>query len=172
MQPARSIDSYRIILENILRKFNPNTVFEWGPGKSTEIISSYESVYLIDSVEHDINWYAITKEKLENNDKVRLILEEDRNLYYDTPGRVTGYDLVFVDGRSREKCLDHAINILNEDGVVILHDAERPDYRYAIDMYKYKFWGDNGNTVVLTDSDNAGDKLNEMDCWDGALRSS
>jgi hypothetical protein len=41
---------------------------------------------------------------------------------------------------------------LNEGGVVILHDAERPNYKEMINTYKFKFWQDEGHTVVLTDN--------------------
>jgi predicted O-methyltransferase YrrM len=45
---------------------------------------------------------------------------------------------VFVDGKDdqRPECLRTALKMLSENGVVILHDSERENYREAITLFK------------------------------------
>lgn len=49
--------------------------------------------------------------------------------YIGKPSTVGGkFDVIFVDGRYRRRCLMAAQEVLNPNGVVILHDAEREHY--------------------------------------------
>lgn len=78
-----------------------------------------------------------------------MILEEKLDKY---PRRIypINYDLYFIDGREREKCLE----LCNKpDGIVILHDAERESYQAYIKGFKYIFMEDGGHTAVLTNRD-------------------
>jgi hypothetical protein len=154
---ASSWDSFKDALYKVLVALNPKTVFEYGPGTSTSIMAIFPSVELIDSVEHNLTWY--NKYKWEMPENVSIVYQPILELYPETPGRAEKYDLVFVDGREREKCLYVAKARLNEGGVVILHDAERPNYQEMIDSYKFKFWQDEGHTVVLCDSNITAMKL-------------
>lgn len=149
-ETASSWDSFKFALYKVLDAIKPKTVFEYGPGTSTSIMSVYPTVELIDSVEHNLQWY--NKWKWEMPENVNLIYQPQMELYPETPGRIDKYDLIFIDGKEREKCLYVAKARLNDGGVVILHDAERPNYREMIETYKYKFWEDDGHTVILTDS--------------------
>lgn len=134
----------------VLEALNPKTVFEYGPGTSTSIMAIYPSVELIDSVEHNIAWYE--KYRWSMPDNVNITYQPNLELYPESIGRIEKYDLIFVDGREREKCLYVAKSRLNEGGVVILHDAERPNYQEGISFYKYKFFQDDGHTAILTDN--------------------
>ena len=42
------------------------------------------------------------------------------------------FDLIVVDGRSREQCLIHAIPHLKPDGILVFDDVERKRYKQAI----------------------------------------
>lgn len=154
---ASSWDSFKFALYKALDAMKPKTVFEYGPGTSTSIMAIYPSIELIDSVEHNLQWF--NKWKWEMPENVKLIYQPQMELYPETPGRLEKYDLIFVDGREREKCLYVAKHRLNESGFVILHDAERPNYREMIETYKYKFWQDDGHTVLLTDNSATGMRL-------------
>jgi len=72
------------------------------------------------------------------------------------------FDFVFIDGILREQCLVKAKDLLEEDGIVMLHDAERTSYQEGIIGYKYRFWSDFGHTVVLTDNKEVSDKLMDV----------
>lgn len=150
LQTASSWDSFSDTLHRVLKAINPKTVFEYGPGISTKIIGVYPSVELVDSVEHNQAWYE--KYKWEMTDNVQVMYQPNMELYPETPGRSDKYDLIFVDGRDREKCLYVARHRLNMDGVVMLHDAERPTYKEMIDTFRFKYFTDEGHTVTLTDS--------------------
>jgi hypothetical protein len=150
---ASSWDSFKDALYEVLEATKPKTVFEYGPGTSTSIMAIYPSVELIDSVEHNVAWYQ--KYRWQMPDNVKIVYQPNMELYPETPGRVDKYDLIFVDGREREKCLYVAKARLNPDGVVILHDAERPNYQEMMRTYKFMFLRDDGHTAILTDSHNA-----------------
>lgn len=150
METASSWDSFKDALYKVLGSLNPKTVFEYGPGTSTSIMALYPSIEFIDSVEHNLAWY--NKYKWEMPENVNIIFQPNMEIYPETPGRIEKYDMIFVDGREREKCLYVAKSRLNEGGVVILHDAERPNYKEPMNFYKFMFLQDDGHTAILTDN--------------------
>lgn len=156
---ASTWDSFKDTLYKVLEAIKPKTVFEYGPGVSTSIMAMHPSVEWIDTVEHDKAWYE--KYRWEMPDNVKFHFQSVMELYPEVQGRYEKYDLIFVDGRERETCLFIAHGRLNQDGVVILHDAERPNYRDMINTYKFKFFTDDGHTVVLTDSHYMGNVLGD-----------
>jgi hypothetical protein len=147
---APTWDSFKFALYKVLDALKPKTIFEYGPGTSTSIMAIYPSVELIDSVEHNLAWF--NKWKWEMPENVNLIYQPNMELYPETPGRCEKYDLIFVDGREREKCLYVAKARLNEGGVVILHDAERPNYQEMMRSYKCMFMQDDGHTAILCEN--------------------
>lgn len=160
MSTADSWVSYKPTLILLLNNLLPSRCFEWGSGKSTKIISDHPVVNTLDSVEHNPEWISKLTGTL--NEKVNLIHEPDECLYALVQGRFDKYDLVFIDGNIRDFCLLKAKKLLEENGVVILHDAERYEYQSGINFYKYKFWRDCGHTVVLTDCSESADILENM----------
>lgn len=149
-ETASSWDSFRKTLFAVLNVLKPKHVFEYGPGESTKIIASCPSVEIIDSVEHNPAWF--NKYKWEMPEIVKIDLQTNLELYPEHQGRVDKYDLIFIDGREREKCLYVSRSRLDHFGVVMLHDAERASYKEMIDTFKYKYFTDGGHTVTLTDN--------------------
>jgi len=47
------------------------------------------------------------------------------------------FDFVTVDGRFRRRCLEIIPNCLNENGIILLHDAQKVKYHYPISLYPY-----------------------------------
>ena len=47
------------------------------------------------------------------------------------------FDLIFIDGRFRRRCLEVAFKSLNPNGLVILHDAERRQYHSSLPLFKF-----------------------------------
>jgi predicted O-methyltransferase YrrM len=161
--PAKSIDSYKDALYEVLDYLKPKNIIEWGPGISTGIMALYPSVVRIDTIEHDREFSE--KAKIAKQDNVNVMYEPNPEMYPLRTGNGLGrYDLAFVDGRDRETCLIAVKPVLKEKSVVILHDAERGRYRNSIDKYTYKIWQDNGNTVVLTDNEVAYKDLRGILC--------
>jgi predicted O-methyltransferase YrrM len=145
--PAKSMYSYADTLYALLDAFKPERVFEWGPGTSTQIMALHPSVKSVVSVEHEIQFYDMI-EKL-NFGNVIFKYENGMEEYVKAPGDER-YDLVFVDGRDRSRCLDMASKITD---LVVLHDAARSDYREAVENFKFQVWTDQGNTAVLTNDE-------------------
>ncbi|MCZ7684802.1 MAG: hypothetical protein M5U28_40910 [Sandaracinaceae bacterium] len=45
------------------------------------------------------------------------------------------FDLVLVDGRKRRRCLLEAARVISDEGVAVLHDAQRPYYHCAFGAF-------------------------------------
>lgn len=154
--PAKSLYSYSDTLYAILDAFRPRSVFEWGPGTSTQIMALHGCVEELTSVEHEgVFFDVVERMRLPN---VRLILETDMTRYVEAIGNKT-YDLIFIDGRARSWCLGDA---KTSSKIVLLHDAARSDYREAVDSYRFQVWTDEGNTAALTDDPETYTRL--IDC--------
>lgn len=157
---ARTWDSYKETLIKILDNFKAMSILEYGPGESTKIMQSYHSVTLIDTVEHNEAWAERAKQVF--NNKVKLYCEPEEFLYPYFSGRCDKYDLIFVDGLKRVECLMLAKFRLNKEGIIILHDAERNEYKNAINTFAFKFFEDEGHTCVLTNNQHLGVKISEV----------
>lgn len=155
--PAESMYSYSDTLYAILDAFKPRSVFEWGPGTSTQIIALYPSVESLKSVEHDENFYGVVSRL--NLPNTTVCHRPSMDEYVNEIGSGNFYDLIFIDGRDRARCLDVASACSN---LILLHDAARINYRDAVDSYRFQVWTDEGNTVALTDD--ADTYLRLMDC--------
>ena len=122
-------------------------VFEWGAGASTVWLSKRAGTVF--SVEHDPVWEKQVKHSLaafENVDirHVPAQLSGQRGsskqgfegLYFDdyvrairdVPGK---FDLIVIDGRAREACLEEARARLAPGGIILLDDFKRERYQAA-----------------------------------------
>jgi hypothetical protein len=160
MNTAPSWDSYREALVKVLGEFKPETVFEWGPGVSTLIMQDFPSVKLIDTLEHDMAWYGKWQSKF--GPKVHLVYEKNMTRYPCFSGREMFYDLIFIDGREREKCLVAAQGKLKSTGIVIIHDAERETYHEWIKQYRFIFFEDGGHTAIMTMNPKVNERLERI----------
>lgn len=148
------------IITEILQKLKPEYCFEWGSGYSTvyfpRILPSVKKWY---SIEHHEDWYkVISKEikdprvtlewvKAEDYDvnkargKYGLDMEgtyEEFKTYVEFPTKLhQSFDFMFIDGRARKDCLRKAYDLIGEQGVVILHDANRTNYVQDLPPFRY-----------------------------------
>lgn len=53
---------------------------------------------------------------------------EDYQKYIDYPLGLGKFDFILIDGRARKYCLKNASEIIDEKGIVIVHDANREYY--------------------------------------------
>lgn len=132
-------------MENLLQRKDKIKVLEWGSGYSTNyftrLLDAVGVEYEWTSMEHDPGWYNHVKKLCGDNPRIRLILaQKDSKEYLEPKGK---YDLIYVDGRNRVKCLEYAKNIIKKGGVVLLHDAERERYHKAFEGYDWRFIGKN-----------------------------
>lgn len=154
---ARSWDSYMDTLLIVLEQMLPETILEFGSGKSTGIMAMFHSVKNIYTYEHDQEYFAKFNRQAFSNLEMFFIPNQDEYAY--SFRKDIRYDLIFVDGVNRARCLKESQAYLSENGVVILHDAQREEYGDAVKIYKYAIWTDMDNTVLLTDSEAAYKKL-------------
>lgn len=70
--------------------------------------------------------------------------------YVDLPLALGGdYDLIVVDARFRRRCLDVALRATNEDGLVVLHDAQKPHYQVELSAFPVGRMFDSGGFYPL-----------------------
>lgn len=129
-------------LREVLAEHQPRSILEWGPGLSTQIMRELCPDASITSIEHDRRWIGdgATYVPIPNGPS-----EYDAWPLIHRPNEQ--YDLIFIDGRRRAACLLTALMVLADDGVVVLHDCKRPQYRHAIDLFETVIC--NGKTVIL-----------------------
>ena len=100
------------------------SVLEHGSGGSTLWLSKY--VNRVVSVENDPVWYTKVKELVSDN--VTIFLQ----VFSSIPKGVVGpFDLMLIDGNpveNRGMYLNEAINLVRKGGIVILDNANRPEY--------------------------------------------
>ena len=131
--------SYIPYYQKLLDYINPVNIFEWGPGKNTEIALRKESVKKIISIEQDKKWIpdivdkrsCIIHCKVESDFYVNGFVELWKG---------NKFDLFFIDSRKRSECLnavyDYSINY-NPSIIVCLHDAQRSRYKECLFKFKY-----------------------------------
>lgn len=154
--PAKSWDSYRELLYRILDEFRPERVMEFGSGLSTNILAVFPSVVSLVTIEHDQKWYEKIKANYYSN--IELIFEPDLGKYAEV---TRDSDLFFVDGRERVRCLKTIKRLGYGNRITILHDSDRDKYKEGIELFKHRIFGDEGNTVILTDDDDKARRIND-----------
>jgi len=121
------------IVDSIFRALRPRRVLEWGAGGSTLYFPQrYGFVESWIAVEHDA---AFAEAVLARAAGKVEVLQLDEPGYWKQPRRLGKFDLIIVDGMYRVECLKVARGILEEGGVVILHDSGRSAYNEA-----WKLW--------------------------------
>ena len=112
-------------------------IFEYGCGFSTVFYAkNYKNVT---AVENNSEWFkkitSLTKEFKNCN----VLFQENLTEYInaiENSGRL--FDLIVVDGASRNECLEKSLNFLSPGGLLVLDDADRPEYREVIELVKSK----------------------------------
>jgi hypothetical protein len=121
-------------------------IFEYGSGNSTLWYAKH--VNSVVSVEHDKLWFEKIKNTMPTNVNIyyeKLIYGKKYSTFSKNIGRK--FDIVIVDGRDRVNCLKSAVSSITNNGVIILDDSERENYKEGIDFLmqngfkKIDFWG-------------------------------
>jgi hypothetical protein len=124
-------------------------VFEYGSGASTIWLA--RRCDRVISVEHDKIWYQRLKNKIAGISQVKLILQEPEKDQTDKKYRSKKmprasfksyvkaieqsdqlYDLIIIDGRSREACLETCLSFLKPNGIIVFDNSDRKRYQPAI----------------------------------------
>jgi hypothetical protein len=126
----------------------PFTVLEWGGGHSTYFYARrLPKGSTWHSVEHDRTWFANIESQSRPADGATLNLHlvpnsgpyregiDDGDMdsfrdYIVFPRRLGArFQFILVDGRARIECLREGWRLLTPDGIMVLHDGERSEYR-------------------------------------------
>lgn len=124
-----------------------DTMLEWGAGGSTVHFSKFVKEYY--SIEHDKEWFYNVKQNVPTNvtmyhvpwDEPRTIPTQRQQFetyinHIDNIG-VPKYDCILVDGRARGWCTEKALEYVDENSVVFIHDYfNRPQYHIVETWYE------------------------------------
>jgi len=144
-----------IIIE-ILKKKKPKACLEWGAGYSTLFFPQYitkDSNWI--SIEHNKEWFKKIKRLTSDDNRVEIFWVppncsqwtdpyedgsfSDLKDYVEYPEKLDRkFDFILIDGRARVYCLMSALKLLEPDGVVVLHDANREYYYNGFKNYRFK----------------------------------
>lgn len=115
-------------------------VLEYGSGGSTLLIQ--ERVNKLFSIEHQEEWYKKINSLIKSNTKLFFVPPDKKyvegghdgsyNEFYNyiNKGLEYGpYNLVYVDGRARVDCCRRIKHKLTSDGIIVIHDFERNEYK-------------------------------------------
>ncbi len=121
-------------------------LFEFGSGSSTSFFA--ERVKQVISIEHNKEWFEIVNKTKPNNVELILtdsdLVDDYLNYFNELNDKV---DIVIVDGLHRNECLINALEKLSENGVIVLDDSERQEYKKGIESVigrgfkSLEFWG-------------------------------
>jgi len=139
------------IIKEILINLKPRKCLEWGAGYSTLYFPRFTDCEWI-AIEHDEEWFKKLKDLINRDPRVRIYFVppnnypwsdpygdggyEDLRDYIEFPGKLGKFDFILIDGRARRYCLIKAYEVLNDYGVVVLHDANREYYHEPFKLYQ------------------------------------
>ena len=110
-------------------------VLEYGSGHST--IWYAERVNKVVSVEHNQTWYNIISKEAAKKNLVNLDYKLVDRPYNHICNQFEDeyFDLVIVDGRDRNKCVQSSIPKVKSKGYLILDNSDRTErYKHSIDL--------------------------------------
>jgi len=145
--------SYREIelVEELLDGLRPVSCLEWGAGYSTLFFPerlSNQAKWI--SVEHNKDWagqirdlkpcprvdiHHVSANHFPWTDDQNDGAYSDLRDYIEYPEKFAPYDFILVDGRARNACVRRAYDFLSPDGIIVLHDANRPQYHVSTGRY-------------------------------------
>lgn len=133
-------ESYSELLKKWCITIKPKRILEWGTGQSTFLMREMCPDAEIITIEHKKKYFDISYEYLKNKDIIMMLIDEIEYVTpmskYSHPPVKGKFDLIFVDGRQRVKCMENSVNLLKKNGVLILHDSERAYYKRGINLFQ------------------------------------
>lgn len=123
------------IIESLLKpEFD---CLEFGSGYSTVYFPQFVSSWT--SIEHDDDWFFKVINMIEFDSMKTKIIKASESDYLTSVLRLgKKYDFILVDGIRRKECLDLAFKLIKPNGIILLHDAIRFEYKDWVDKYPNK----------------------------------
>ncbi|MCX7049579.1 MAG: SAM-dependent methyltransferase [Candidatus Sumerlaeota bacterium] len=100
------------------------TIFEYGSGFSTLYWAKRAKSVI--TIEDDKVWFDKISPQVPPNTAIHLITDMDRYAAAprQTPGPGGKYDVIVIDGKERYSCAQVAVSCVNDDGFIILDNAD------------------------------------------------
>jgi predicted O-methyltransferase YrrM len=133
-------------------------ILEYGAGASTVWFS--KRAFVVDSIEHDRAWFdlvgrAVGTEILPNVGLHHVPATNDFEEYVQFGRKLGaqrgGYDVVVVDGRRRVRCVKAIAEFVVPGGILVLDNAERPQYSEGHEFLSKWFAKRTTNGIWRTD---------------------
>jgi precorrin-6B methylase 2 len=131
--PWMNFNVVNFLKERLSKEMN---LFEYGSGFSTEFYA--KKVDNVVSIEHDEIWFDIISKQVASN----CVLKYKKYSVHQRGGEYSKailddnikYSVIVVDGRDRVNCIKNSISSLKDDGVCILDDSSRENYKSAFEF--------------------------------------
>lgn len=142
-------------IELIEKELDPNFIaYEWGAGASTIWIAKrVKKLYSMDNSE---KWFKKVTDRLNelNMTNVELMLKDVDAGYTEQIKEFPDdhFDVVFVDGRERNMCVENARSKIKSGGQLIFDNSQRPRYTGALVLMRgwqerVRLYGKWGTTI-------------------------
>jgi len=143
------------ILVELLDRLAPARCLEWGAGASTTYFPArLPGLERWLSIEHYGPWFDVVQGR-NRHPAVEVVHQppdhgdyagtrkegtlEDFRTYVTLPEARGGtYDFILIDGRARVHCLEAAFRLVDDRGIVALHDANRESYRATLPPFVHQ----------------------------------
>ena len=150
--------SFANALKQVCLLTNPQNILEFGPGFSTNLFLKYTKAKII-SFETNPHWYNKYSSFFPTSRTTIVFKEPNWDLseikeYGDT------FSLVMIDGGNRVDELIYSFDLIDENGLVFLHDAHREDYEPGIRRYPYIYLPER-HSCILFKSKQLRDRIKE-----------
>ncbi len=134
-------------IEFIKKYLRPDmSLLEFGSGNSSLFYSKY--IREVVAVEHNKEWYdSMSAQAPHNCTIIYKELEYGQDYSKTATSLDKIFDVIVVDGRDRANCIIHSEQYVAENGILVLDDAERPEYSDARNFLQERgyncieFWG-------------------------------
>lgn len=111
-------------------------LLEFGAGASTLFFQ--ERVSHLTALESERYWVELLRPQLSANVALITVCDRDADSYVGpvTSGALGLFDVVFVDGKFRNRCMREALKLVSDSGVILLDDSSRETYRESFALMR------------------------------------
>lgn len=126
----------RLFIDAYIQSKDHIRILEYGAGGSTIYYSKLSSVELT-TIEHDKGWVNKVANKLGPLSSILIHLPKP---YYTYTVKCSAaqFDILLVDGRDRNMCIEWSLSTVKPGGLVVLDNSERSKYNKAKGIMKAK----------------------------------
>lgn len=114
--------------------YSDKSILEFGCGYSS-LFWARKAKFVL-ALETDAKWYQKWNKEF-REDNLQIVYCEN---YMDAVNDTQTFDVIVIDGKNRQSCVDYAIRQLNDGGIIILDDSDRvnssENYQQIIEKLK------------------------------------